>query len=104
MLKQSITAVISLGLLSGCMASLEKFKQFDGGTLSSLVAQSGVPDSQRNIAGYSVYTWESWRVLQGTSYQCSFEVTTKSSSDIIIKSSVDGNIGGCNSLSRRMGL
>ena len=104
MLTRLMVTAVLLSLLAGCMAGPDKFKQFDGGTLTNLIAQAGVPDSQRNIAGYSVYTWESWRVLQGTSYQCTFEVTTKSGSNTIIKSSVEGNIGGCNTLSRRMGL
>jgi hypothetical protein len=77
-------------------------RNIDGATLNSLIAQAGVPDSQRNIAGYSVYSWSSFSVLNGTSYQCTFEATTKMGSNTIIKSSVDGNIGGCNSLSRRM--
>ena len=104
MFRQLMIAVGLLSFLAGCMNSAEKFKRFDGSTLNSLIAQAGVPDSQRNIAGYSVYSWNSFSVLQGTSYQCTFEATTKIGSSTIIKSSVDGNIGGCNSLSRRMNL
>jgi hypothetical protein len=104
MLKQVIIAIISLGFLGGCLTFSHDFKQFDGRKLSDLIERSGVPDKQRNIAGYTVYTWESWRAIDGTSYQCTFEATTKTGSGTIIKSDVNGNIGGCNSLGRRMGL
>ena len=104
MLKQSGMAIIVLGLLGGCLTTPSDFRQFDGQKLGNLIERSGVPDKQRNIAGYTVYTWENWSAINGTSYQCTFEATTRTGSDIIIKSDVNGNLGGCNGLGRRMGL
>ena len=96
--------IIAFGLLGGCLASTGNFEQFDGSELGSLIERAGVPDSQRTIAGYTVYRWESWRAIEGTTYQCVFEATTKSGSQTIVKSKVDGNLGGCNALARRMNL
>ena len=104
MLKRAVIAIVGMSFLGGCLTTPSDFRQFDGQNLGNLIERSGVPDKQRNIAGYTVYTWENWRAIDGTSYQCTFEATTKTGSDIIIKSDVNGNIGGCNSLGRRMGL
>lgn len=96
-------SLLFLTLLSACATSAD-FQQFEGQKLRKLIERSGVPQEQRTIAGFSVYTWESWRAIDGTTYQCRFEVTTKAGADVILKTNVVGNIGGCNALAQQMKL
>ena len=102
-MRSTVYCLIALAILSAC-AKPADFQQFEGQKLSDLIERSGVPQGQRTIAGLSVYTWESWRAIDGTTYQCRFEATTKAGSDAIIKTNVVGNIGGCNALANQMNL
>ena len=103
MVRSSMLLVISCILLIGCATS-EDFSQFEGETIGALIQKSGAPDAQRDVAGLSVYTWETWYAIQGTSYQCKFEATTRKGFDRIINIDVNGNLGGCNRLASKMNL
>ena len=103
MIRLPMLLTISCVGLFGCSPSYD-FSQYERETLSELIQQSGAPDAERDVAGLSVYTWETWYVIEGTSYQCKFEATTKKGSDRIIKTDVGGNLGGCNRLASEMNL
>lgn len=117
--------IAAAAIVGGCTtfedmdAGLNDFK---GQHYNAAFAKLGFPDSEKNIAGYTVYVWGSqssgsytipttstatsyvngqtiYTQIQGTrtvdyDYNCKIEVIVDASG-IIVASKFDGNIGGC---------
>ena len=103
---RSLCVVITL-LCAGCSGSkggpdTSEGEHFRGRAIGELILHSGVPESERTIAGYTVYVWKRELMEKGSSYNCVFEATTKVGSKTIVNTSLAGTFSGCFTLAERM--
>lgn len=90
-------AAILLFLLTACV-SADVANSWNGADVDSLIMAWGAPDREYQMpnGGQEIsYTHE--RFIVGVSYYCTVKFTTNARG-VVINSTVEGNLGGCNRL------
>jgi hypothetical protein len=83
-------------VLAGCATqSIEtRMTAYVGQPVSVVINKLGFPTAEQTIAGVKVYVWRTYRLVEGSSRDCTIRAIVDAH-DIITRWDLDGNQSGC---------